>query len=148
MPTYRFWMARVPLHSPFPAGHRSCFPAALSLLSSLWLFHGHWSSADFSLPWQGGSENIQPWAAITHCPLTHLTNDSIPSAGHNVEEMGALWITQIVLISNLAKYVRPSNLNPLPATSSTEGQCKKIPQQILLCCPPHCPFFSFYSLWI
>lgn len=61
---------------------------------------------------------------------------------------GALWITQIVLISNLAKYVRPSNLNPLPATSSTEGQCKKIPQQILLCCPPQCPFFSFYSLWI
>lgn len=90
-------VARTILHLPFPAGQKCCSPAALSRLSSLGLIFGTELQQWWLLPPMAvrtGSPELQ--LSIAHSfqqKLSHLSNDSVPSAGGNVAGRWALSIT-------------------------------------------------------
>lgn len=109
-PPTEHWMARVTLHSPSPAGQRSCFPAALSHLSSLWLFHGHELEQWWLLLPVAGWQWEQPALGCNYPLPTHSSRSSVISLMTAflqlevtvMEGMGPCESHKLFYISNLA----------------------------------------------
>lgn len=129
-------------------------PFPTSLCSSIAL---NWGRGGFSLPWQGGSEKRQPWAAIIHCPLvpaklSHVSNDSAPPAGGNVtEEMGSVNHTRdahrkIILISNLASTSHHQTWDCFQLLPLREDDVREFLSKSSCAALPAVPFFFPFPL--